>query len=325
MVEVKKKLPTKMFLMFGSILVTLLLCVVVYEIVARIRYHQWREEFVSTWMGKVTIPSPNEKLMWEYRSYGVQGTLAFNRYGYRDIDYPTRKRPAGVYRVAFAGDSVTLGLGVLFHETLVWQYGVITRQKHPGLNLQAMNFAVDGYQTFHILEMIRSRIMAFEPNRVVYVMCLNDFILDGASGYKIEYFDPPTSFFLKKLEEFRFNRAGVEYHQYYYNKNHEDVFEAILEMRDVVQRAGSRFFVAIVPVMPNTVYAGGSFNNYGLRGMHREIDAFLEANRIDHLDLLDAFVKHQIPPKHFPNDVWHPNPAGHRLIAEALSRAIPLN
>ena len=321
----KKRILKKISLVFGSILVTLLICVLVYEIVARIRYHQWRDEFVSTWMGLVTIPSPNKKLMWEYRPYGVQGTLALNRYGYRDLDYPTRKRPPGVYRVAFAGDSVTLGMSVLFHETFVWQYGVITRQKHPQLNVQTMNFAVDGYQTFQILEMIRSRVLAFEPNKVVYAMCLNDFILDGASGYKIEYFNPPKSFFLKKVEEFRFKRSGVEYHQYYFNKNHEAVFDAILEMRDIVQRSGAGFFVAVIPVMPFSVYAGGSFNTYSLKGVHREIDAFFEEHHIAYRDLLSAFVKNQVPPKHFPNDVWHPNPAGHRLIAEELSASIPLN
>ncbi len=318
----------KLLLILGSIFFALVLFVAGYEIIARIAYAKWRKEFVTNWMEKVTRPSDNKKLMWEYKPYGMiyntRVTYRLNRYGYRDFDYKVRERPEGVYRIAFAGDSVTLGFAVTDEVTFVRQYNNFANQKYPKMKIQAMNFAVDGYNTLHVLEMIKTRVLPFEPNKVVYVFCLNDFILDSASGYKTEYFDPPVSFFWKKLETAYYEYSGIEYHQFYYNRNRDTVFDAILEMKDALEKAKVGFYVVVMPVLPAGKFAGGTFANYSLTGMHREIGAFLQENHIAYHDLLDAFLKNTNPPKNFQGDIWHPNPDGHRMIAEELTASIPI-
>ena len=42
-----------------------------FEIVKNIKYYRWKADFDNYgWFGKITIPSPNPVLMWEYRPHG---------------------------------------------------------------------------------------------------------------------------------------------------------------------------------------------------------------------------------------------------------------
>ncbi len=321
-------LAKKLLLVVASGVFATVLFIVGYEIYGRVEYGKWQREFEKTWLDKTTIPSPDKELLWEYRPYGVMscplGTTHLNRYGYRDFDYKVRNRPEGVYRIAFAGDSITLGWAVNDDECFVRQYNQIVDAKYPNRKIQALNFAVDGYSTLQVLEMIRVRVLPFEPNKVVYVMCLNDFMVDGSPGDKTEYFKPPTSFFLRKLNMIRYENSKTEIHQYYYNQNREVVFDAVLAMQDILKQKKVGFYVVIMPILARGEFAGGSFSTYSLTFMHREIGAFLEEHQIEYHDLLSAFQHNTDPPKNLPNDPWHPNPLGHRLIAEELAKAVPL-
>ena len=75
---------------------TLLILISGYEIYKRfIWYDNWKGNYSKNgdWYGKLTIPSKDEILMWEYRPYGVYEDtklgykIETNRYGFRDYDY----------------------------------------------------------------------------------------------------------------------------------------------------------------------------------------------------------------------------------------------
>jgi hypothetical protein len=55
-------------------------------------------------------------LMWEYKPHGNHRSIQTNRYGFRDSDFDSRASRRA-WRVAFVGDSVTLGLGVELDQT----------------------------------------------------------------------------------------------------------------------------------------------------------------------------------------------------------------
>ncbi len=57
---------------------------------------------------------------------------------------------------------------------------------------------------FHALqlrELLRTKVLAFEPDQVTYVMCLNDFDFTESSGRKIGYFRKPRSFLALEIEQ----------------------------------------------------------------------------------------------------------------------------
>ena len=309
-------------LLVVSAITTLALLAAAYEIVSSLRYDRWKRGFDV--IGWLTVPSPNSVLMWEYRPYGHWREFAFNRYGFRDRDYESTEKASNTHRVAFIGDSVTLGLFTPIEDTFVTRFETAANQLGLGHAVQALNFSVDGYNAPQIYEMLRTKTLEFHPDKVVYMLCLNDFDFEDSSGYKIQYFRKPTSFLLRDLERVYRNRVymrlgGGDFHGYYFRKNRKRAFEAILDMNTVLTQKGVRFVVAVLPVFPD---AAPDFTDYPVRDMHREIAAFLNEHRIHHVDLLDAFAQQQRPPKSFAHDIWHPNAEGHLLIARHLLQPI---
>ena len=104
---------TKIGLLLLSSTITTVLFVGAFELVKNVKYYRWKADFDNYgWFGKLTIPSPNPVLMWEYRPNGEVKQIKTDRYGFRNLDSESAPKPDNTYRIAFAGDSVTLGLGM---------------------------------------------------------------------------------------------------------------------------------------------------------------------------------------------------------------------
>ena len=300
----------------ASALVALVLFVAVFEVVQNVRYYRWRRDFTdSGWLGRLTIASPNPVLMWEYRPYGTHLDLETNRYGFRERDLETPEKPEGVLRVAFVGDSVTLGFGVAAEETFVRRFEVEANRGRAGPRVEALNFAVDGYNAVQIAELVRSKVLAFSPDHVVYTLCWNDFDFWESAGDKIRYFRKPTFFFVRVVERAYRRAFRIDDHLFHYARNRDVVLEEILRMQALADGAGAAFRVAILPVF---FRHDASFEGYRLAGLHRELGAFLEAHGIPYVDLLGAFAAAGAPPASWAPDVWHPTAEGHALIARTL-------
>jgi lysophospholipase L1-like esterase len=93
-------------------------------------------------------------------------------------------------------------------------------------------------------------------------------------------------------------------------------------MRDLTEERGISFFVAVVPLFRLGREHRESFSNYHIADLHGHIDEFLRSEGIAHLDLLDAFRDLGVPATSLADDPWHPNPAGHEVITEHLTRAL---
>jgi lysophospholipase L1-like esterase len=301
----------------ASVLATLFVLLLVYEVTANVRYYRWRRRFDSGgWMGRLTVASPDPALIWEYRPYGDADGIATNRWGFRDVDYPTAAKPSGVRRIAFLGDSVTLGMGVEPEETFVRLVGTMAAGK--GHDVQTLNFAVDGYNALQIRALLTARVLAFEPDEVVYVMCLNDFDFQDSSGRKIAYFRRPWLFFPQDLERRYRALRGVEYHHGHFRENKTRVFRAVLEMRDVLAARGAGFLLVTVPVFPERQGDPAYFAHYPLLDLHQEVGRFCRTSGIRSHNLLDDFRRQGHSPERDAFDVWHLSAEGHRLVAEGL-------
>lgn len=302
-------------------LAALLLALGGYEVYASVRYTRWRSDFDSYgWMKTLTLPSSNPILLWEYRPHGHYagelGEITVNGYGFRDRDFATTEKPDGVRRVAFVGDSVTLGILVAPESTFVHRFEV---EAHVGSSdrLQALNFGVDGYDARQIAELLRSKVLAFQPDCVVYVMCLNDFDFEWSSGEKRLYFERPRSFALRRLEEAYIKLFRIDLDRYAFRKHQAEVFDSVRGMRDVVERSGGEFLVALLPG-----FYPGRFEDYPLRSVHERVGKVLSEDGIPHVDLLQTFLRSGRRPDEVSFDVWHPNPRGHEIIAQAVWAAV---
>jgi lysophospholipase L1-like esterase len=293
-----------------------------YELHARSRYRAWRAGFDNYgWLGALTVPSADPVLLWEYKPYGryqgPMGEIAVNRFGFREADTVAQEKPVGTLRVAFVGDSVTLGLLNPPAQTFVRQFEAAANGGAPAARVEALNFGVDGYDALQIARLLSARALAFAPDRVVYALCLNDFDFEWSSGDKQRYFRPPASFLLAGLEALWVARSGVDFHAWVFRKHREAVFEAVRGMRDAARARGAGLLVAIVPV-----FGPQPFGDYALGWVHEQIAAFLAAEGIAHVDLLEVFRSSGLAPAQAAHDLWHPNARGSALIAQSLLRPV---
>jgi lysophospholipase L1-like esterase len=294
-----------------------------YEVYQSHRYEQWKSAYerMIQQHDTLTIPSPNELLMWEYRSNAefydsdFKYKIQTNTYGFRDGEYELTSKDKHLVRVAFIGDSITLGLKVSEESTFVRRFEKLARDAHPGWKIQAMNFGIDGYQVIQIYELLRTKVLRFLPDKVVYVMCLNDFDFADASGEKILYFKKPNSFFLKKLESLYKRLLQKEYHRYYFERNKQTAFPYLSKMQELLEREGILFQIVLLPVFEQT---DDGFRNYPLKDLHQQIANILTEYKIEVVDLSENFAKQDKGPKFYAYDIWHPNEEGHRFIAQQL-------
>jgi lysophospholipase L1-like esterase len=220
-----------------------------------------------------------------------------------------------VHRIAFIGDSVTLGMGAVPAETFVGRVGAMAAA--AGHGAQALNFGVDGYNALQVRELLTAKVLAFQPDQVVYVLCLNDFDFMDSSGQKIDYFRKPRFFLPRWLEQK--NRAfwRTEFHRHHFRKHARQVFAAIHDMRNVCLAQKVGFLLAVAPVFPDRPGDPAYFEHYPLADIHEGIGWLGEENIRVH-DLLGDFRRQPPPPQRYLLDLWHLSAEGHRVVAEAL-------
>ena len=107
--------------------------------------------------------------------------------------------PAGTRRIAFIGDSVTLGREVQFEQIFSQVTEAILNGRTESVRYEALNFGIDGYNTPQIQRQLMTKVFRYSPDLVIYALCLNDFDFEEASGDKIRFFKKPESFLLGDL------------------------------------------------------------------------------------------------------------------------------
>ena len=308
------------------VIATLLIMTGLFEAYKNYGYYSWKEKYRKTgdWNGNLTIASANKELMWEYRGNGEYQNIKTNRYGFRDYDYETTAKPEGIYRVAFMGDSVTLGLYEDYDNIFVRKFEIEAGKRKLPHKVQALNFSVDGYNTIQIYEMLRDKVLVFSPDKVVYIMCLNDFDFEDASSRKIRFFKRPASFLIDEIERAIKHAClrKMDYHFCHFKKNKDVVFKKVLQMRDELRKRSIDFHVVVLPVFENTK---ADFKDYSFIQIHNELKDFFTDNKIEFTDLLDTFKEQNEAPRHYARDVWHLNAAGHQFVAQQLVQSLITN
>ena len=313
----RRILRNKLTLAACSAFVCGITCVSAYEAYHHYQYNQWKKRMAVSgrFLDAPIMESSNLKLIWEYKPNLTNNAFHTNRWGFRDEDYETRTKATGIYRLAFIGDSITLGMSVSLDHTFVRRISTDAATKRADLALQVMNFGVGGYNVVQINELLHARVISFEPDKVVYAMCLNDFDFEDASGERIRYYRRPTSFLLPQLREKIRGHFHKDYHRQHFEATKEIAFEEVRQMQSLLASRGIEYQVVILPVFPQDLDAR---SEYPHKALHQEIGQQLDADGIAFVDLLDAFEATGQPLKNFGLDIWHPNEQGHGIIADAL-------
>ena len=123
-------LTKNIILAVSSVIVATVLFIGGYEVYQSHRYEQWKSAYerMIQQHDTLTIPSPNELLMWEYRSNAefydsdLKYKIQTNSYGFRDGEHELTSKDKNLVRVAFIGDSITLGLKVSEENTFVRRF-----------------------------------------------------------------------------------------------------------------------------------------------------------------------------------------------------------
>jgi lysophospholipase L1-like esterase len=306
----------KIFVPVGSLVVTLAVGILVYEIAERYRYDAWREGFLGSieWYGGLTVASKNEVLIYEYRP-NFEGKLGgtpirTNAFGFRDVERTVQKDSETARRYAFIGDSVTLGLKAEFNKIFTRRLEEMQKRIRIMPHSEYLNFSVDGYDVLQIREMLKTKVLTFRPDVVIYVISLNDFNFRSGDGGKKHFFKQPTSFFLRKVDRVLTNLVG--FYEYNFWKNERHFWQAVDEMHRVLTEADLEFVAVIMPVLST------DSTEYPYSHFHKSISQKLSERNIDSLDLYAALYSGPGAPRKNFEDVWHLSEQGHACVTSVI-------
>jgi hypothetical protein len=242
--------------------------------------------------------------------YGEEFTT--NSWGMRDKEYQLQK-PDGTYRFALIGPSTPMGWGVADDETFEWILEERLNQENTGKryqNIEILNFSVSGYTTLQNLLVFENKVLPFEPDSIIYLAHPSDE-------------DRLVNFIIARVRE------GVEIHYDYLQQIIDDIdlkadtpettakrglnayqdkilkwaYERIVE--ETKQLGATPIFV----IMPRIV---------GVDEPEQTLWQIEIANSAGFtvLDLSDVYSGTNTDDILLASWDWHPNAAGHQLIAD---------
>ena len=300
-------------------------------------------------------PSDDPALEYELRAGAPDGRVAISSAGLRDREFASPK-PAGVFRIAAIGDSVTYGSGG--PRELSWPKRLEDRLAElagPNAGVEVLNLGVPGYNVTQVVRRLRLRGVPFDPDLVVYGYVLNDpqaFSLEASAlrdmRASAERGEPPgagalvrwlsrSRLFLLAHTLFTSNAstsravvAGLPADPSYAaagGPGRDAYFRALHRDGDGPQRLASGFadlaasarehhLRALVAIFPLFDESGPDTS---LADVHARVAEQARQAGLDVVDLLPAFqAAAEVPHRDLRIDFLHPSPFGQRIAAAAI-------
>ena len=284
-----------------------------------LRRRGWKSLLLTVWTGvivlhlvllvgeawlRVLMASPNPA-RWPCISYGNTSWKMVELYDGEKNSFGLREReleefkPPRTYRVLFAGDSVTFGLGVPFEETFVKkvEQRIDARARALGMRFESINGGWPGYNTRQEFEMIRQKGLYYDPDLVLLVYFPND-VEEVGSPMPYQGFcrvlDPvyENSIFWawgsrqyhSLLESLGMRETYADWlHRQYEGDSFRQVQQCIYNCQVWCRHHGKRFGVIIFPFMEN-------LDHYEFGYVHEKVRQTATGYSIPCLDLLPVFA-----------------------------------
>jgi lysophospholipase L1-like esterase len=253
-------------------------------------------------------PSPSKERVYELkpgrRWFSEDAPVRTNSRGFRGPELPETK-PAGTIRIVGLGDSVMFGWGVSEDETYLCRLQNLLAAVAAGDRVEVLNLAVPGYNSSQEAAVLRDVALPLSPDLLLVGYVLNDaepvLFRDEAAENPLVASSRLLQL-ARDLARDRLPGANVA----------RDAMAAAV--RDIGRRAKERGIPAIFFIYPNRV-----------RGENPEAPRRIaEESGFLCVDLYAAFEAYYRRTGRAFDDVAlsrtdaHPNPEGHRLMAEAL-------
>ena len=247
-------------------------------------------------------------------------------------------------RMAFIGDSTPFGWGVEYRQS----YPELVRTRleaRLGSRIELRNYSVPGYNTEQELELLRQRVVPYRPDVLFLHHDPNDsdpvgFGFNMSPDYLApEYGDNLLSSALLKLaireQRLRRNRRAFEYDNQVAvtdgNIVGGSLYDRHVKALESIASSAKDLGTPIVAILFNGRIAAdeGYQESEIYKTVHRRIQQRMEAMGFIVLDLFPFYQskmkqegwKDLTPVWRMPGDS-HPNPAGHRVIADALTEFV---
>jgi len=262
--------------------------------------------------------------------------VTHNRYGLRERPVPLEK-PAGRYRIAVLGDSITYGPGIPAEARYTRQLEQeLARRAPPDRRFEVLSFGVPGADTGRELQVARDLVLRFEPDFLLLQWYVNDPMLNDdtglASGRSLV---PPglarplrrysAAFYLVELGWGRLQQAlglrrgfAAYMRQRFGDASAEDWSAAAASLSAFASLCRERALDCGMVLFPQLAGDGAA-----LGFLHDRVLAVCERVGLPCVDLRDVLLG-----AGEPRELWvnrfdaHPGPRAHALAAEALAREL---
>ncbi|MFT5287425.1 MAG: lysophospholipase L1-like esterase [Planctomycetota bacterium] len=269
-----------------------------------------------------------DRPQWDYFDSDGCCEVSINSLGFRDEEFPIQK-PAGELRVLAIGDSFTFAQGCRAEDGWTEVLEEMLREETGG-PVQVMNagFTGGGSWPQEYAPWVLAHALSFEPDLVIYGMCLNDIDRRVPMLAYASIWDRPKlwgkpwlggisealTYFQRGQQQRVFEKEPVDLSLLLQadpsNWNANQV--ALRSIHEYLESAEIPFTLAIFPMLSMLG------DKYPYKGLHSAVAEFCETEQIDYLDLYAPF--HTLEDR----ELWvhpfdqHPNPVGHRIFAEEI-------
>lgn len=263
------------------------------------------------------------------------GDWEVNASGYRGPEHPVEK-PAGTRRILGIGDSTLFGLGVAEADSYLRQLEELCNES-GGTNVEVLNFGVPGYNTEQELELLRTRGLAYDPDLVILGYDHNDPrpILGKVRGRM------PDDYGRNAIhsELIRYARRKLYLAPHIGFRPHADGYLAggsdwdrhIEALAGIAKLLEARGIPVMVVVYDGWIEREEKSESRHWRMLHGPLEEVWRTHGYYVLDCYDLFQEYmRANDLRNTEPLWvsvegkdaHPNPEGHRLIAEAIFKVI---
>lgn len=264
---------------------------------------------------------------WDYFDSRDCVEYRINSLGFRDEEFPLAK-PANELRVIAVGDSITLAAGVRVEDCWVQQLEGRLEQAR-GAPVEVVNAGFSrGYRPESYAPWLAEQGVRLDPDAVVVGFCLNDISTTIPMYLPLAEAQAPwlggRSRLLRLLQHAlpsgnapRAKTRPTVLKAKRVAATHADEWKAtqdgLLAIRDLLAPRGVRFVVVVFPMMSQLA------SGYPFSELHRLVTDFCDANGIESVDVLPAFLGRD------ETELWvhprdqHMNDVGQRIAADALA------
>jgi lysophospholipase L1-like esterase len=308
---------------FALISVVATVAIVLAALEGGLRAYHWFEMFETNRRlppveQRCFIPSSDPELLYELNPGWRDETFSVNSHGMPDREV-TKEKPAGAFRIAFVGDSITDNFHLAPREESYVR--VLERLLNQGTrdqqSYECLNFGVSGYAIKQLLRTAETRVHRFNSDLIVVQVCLND---PYPSDFEHRRFSLRQdsrlwAFVLRRLRNARFRAYSVV--ERLYDPEGLKNVRAGLQGLGAIARKGTPVLVVLFPYLHRPAYDDWNFAAY-----HETWRREAMAAGVAYLDLYETYLAAGLIDERWPKDPIHPDARGHRVAAEAILKEL---